>query len=75
MEELVERIFYRGEQVEKKNQRIWSWKDGKKWGGSVGMTLERNILYDYFIWNCVTTSFVRRNTNFFHCLSILSLSI
>jgi len=49
MEELFKGIDCRGEWVEKKNRYIWGWKDGKKRGGSVGMTVERNILYDDFV--------------------------
>ncbi|KAG5571335.1 hypothetical protein H5410_061101, partial [Solanum commersonii] len=35
------------EWIEKKNQYIWRWKDGKK--QSVGMIVERIILYDDFV--------------------------
>ena len=60
-------IDCRGEWIENKNRFIWCWEDSKKRGaGSVGMYVERNILYDEFFnlvvqksgYNCKPQDFV-----------------
>ncbi|KAG5630979.1 hypothetical protein H5410_002696 [Solanum commersonii] len=84
MEGLFVGIDCRGEWVEKKNQYIWRWKDGKKRGGSVGMTVERNILYDDFVnlvmekcgYNCQRKYLVMSYLpHFFHNEKVLPFKI
>ncbi|KAG5591392.1 hypothetical protein H5410_041906 [Solanum commersonii] len=66
------------------NRYIWRWKDGKTRGGSVGMTVKRNILNDDFVYlvmqkcgyNCQLKDLVMRYIpHFFHNEKVLPFKI